>query len=93
MPLTIRQEDASKGHSFRVDATRKLTTQIASVQHSRLRYLHNPDYDTLKISMAAVVQDDLYKPLSADFLVPTNRDIGAISLHNGGTHRDITTYC
>jgi kynureninase len=31
-----------------------------------------------------MAQDDLYKPLSTDFLVPNNRDIGAIALDNGG---------
>ena len=38
-------------------------------------------------AMAAIAQDDLYKPLSTDFLVPTNREIGAIELENGGAHQ------
>jgi len=32
-------------------------------------------------------QDDLYKPLSTEFLVPTNQDIGAIENNDGGVHR------
>ena len=30
--------------------------------------------------MAAASENDLYEPLSTDFLIPTNRDIGAIAL-------------
>jgi len=37
--------------------------------------------------MSSMVQDDLYKPLSNDFLVPTNRDIGAIENTDGGPYR------
>lgn len=38
-----------------------------------------------------MAEDDLYSSLSTDFLVPTNKDIGAIALNNGGTRHNFHT--